>query len=183
MFPYYSNYMNILLFSNPKAYAWIRGTAEYPDIQGMVLFYDTGRGCIVSADFKGLPTEYDLNDENESLKNEINNDCKNPFENIFAFHIHEGESCTGTLDDPLKDTGMHLNPDRCFHPFHMGDMPPLFSNNGKAWFSFYTDRFRIWDIIGKTVVVHIGMDDFKTQPSGNSGRKIACGIIRREIQQ
>ncbi len=189
MFPYYSNYMNILLFSNPKAYAWVRGISEYPNLQGMVLFYDTGKGTIVSADFKGLPTEYNIdNDQIENEHQSLKYECTNPFGNIFAFHIHEGENCTGTVEDPLKDTGMHLNPDRCYHPYHMGDMPPLFSNgkgsnDGKAWFAFYTERFHIWDIIGKTVVVHRGVDDFTSQPSGNAGKKIACGIIRRELHQ
>ena len=40
-----------------------------------------------------------------------------------------------------------------------------------------TDKFKIEDIIGKTVIIHDMPDDFKTQPSGNSGKKIACGII------
>lgn len=166
MFPYYSNYMTALLFGNPKAYAYVRGIPDYDTIQGMVLFYDTGNGSIVTADFKGLPTEDSV--------------CGGE---IFGFHIHEGERCSGTKEDPLADTGLHLNPDRCEHPHHMGDMPPLFENRGKAWCAFYTERFRIWDIIGKTVVLHRGSDDFKSQPSGDSGMKIGCGIIRRELQQ
>jgi Cu-Zn family superoxide dismutase len=35
------------------------------------------------------------------------------------------------------------------------------------------------DVIGRTVVVHSGADDFRTQPAGNAGRKIGCGVIRR----
>lgn len=41
-----------------------------------------------------------------------------------------------------------------------------------------TDRFRVRDIIGRTVVIHSGPDDFHTQPAGNAGEKIACGVIR-----
>lgn len=41
-----------------------------------------------------------------------------------------------------------------------------------------TDRFRVEEIIGRTVVIHSGADDFKSQPSGNAGEKIACGVIR-----
>ncbi|MBR1884477.1 MAG: superoxide dismutase family protein, partial [Clostridia bacterium] len=41
------------------------------------------------------------------------------------------------------------------------------------------DKFKINDIIGKTVIIHDGTDDFKTQPSGNAGSKIACGEIVR----
>ena len=74
MFPYYSNYMTALLFGNPKAYAWVRGISKYNEIQGMVLFYDTGNGTIVTADFKGLPTDHKV--------------CNG---NILGFHIQEYE--------------------------------------------------------------------------------------------
>ena len=40
-----------------------------------------------------------------------------------------------------------------------------------------TDRFTVGEIIGKTVVIHMMPDDFRTQPSGDSGEKIACGVI------
>ena len=42
---------------------------------------------------------------------------------------------------------------------------------------FLTDRFTIDEIINRTIVIHDMPDDFITQPSGNSGNKIACGII------
>ena len=41
----------------------------------------------------------------------------------------------------------------------------------------YTDRFYPEDVIGKTVIIHSEPDDFRTQPSGDSGEKIACGRI------
>lgn len=44
---------------------------------------------------------------------------------------------------------------------------------------FLTDRFKVDDVIGRTVIIHDKPDDFTTQPSGNSGEKIACGIINR----
>ena len=40
-----------------------------------------------------------------------------------------------------------------------------------------TDRFFVDEIIGKTIIIHAHLDDFTTQPSGNSGEKIACGEI------
>jgi Cu-Zn family superoxide dismutase len=58
-------------------------------------------------------------------------------------------------------------------------MPPLFAGTGRAFLAFFTDRFTVDEIIGRTVVVHAKPDDFTTQPSGNSGSKIACGQIRR----
>ena len=84
---------------------------------------------------------------------------------ILAMHIH----------DPA--TGMHYNPDGTPHPFHSGDMPPLFVNKNSAWSAFLTDRFDIREIIGKTVVIHRKRDDFSTQPSGDAGEKIAEGTI------
>jgi Cu-Zn family superoxide dismutase len=56
-------------------------------------------------------------------------------------------------------------------------MPPLFSSGGRAFLVFLTNRFKVRDVVGRTVVIHAGRDDFTTQPSGDSGKKIACGVI------
>ncbi|MEI3338857.1 MAG: superoxide dismutase family protein [Eubacterium sp.] len=44
--------------------------------------------------------------------------------------------------------------------------------------AFYTTKLSIPELIGKSVVIHGHPDDFTTQPSGNSGEKIGCGVIR-----
>ena len=44
--------------------------------------------------------------------------------------------------------------------------------------SVMDDRFTMHEIIGKTMIIHAGPDDFHTQPSGNSGSMIACGKIK-----
>ena len=77
----------------------------------------------------------------------------------------------------FANTMGRYNPDMCMHPYHAGDMPPLFANNGHAFMMFLTDRFTINEIIGKTIILHSEPDDFHSQPSGNSGNKIACGVI------
>lgn len=100
--------------------------------------------------------------------------CKNQ---IFALHIHSGHSCTGNKEDEFADALTHFNPEECAHPHHAGDLPPLFENNGYAYMKVLTNRFTVKDIIGKVIVIHSKPDDFITQPSGNSGKKIACGII------
>ena len=94
-------------------------------------------------------------------------------------HIHEGAECYGNNHDPFADAGMHYNPYDCAHPYHAGDLPPLFSAHGIAWEAVLTDRFTVEEIIDRTVIIHAMPDDFKSQPSGNSGEKIACGVIRR----
>lgn len=142
------------------AAARISGSEQYPDISGRVLFYQLAEGVLVRAEIEGLPrTE----------------DCASP---IFAFHVHCGGRCAGNPADPFADVGTHYNPNDCPHPYHAGDMPPLFTLNGKAYLAFLTGRFTVSEIIGKTVIIHDRPDDFTTQPSGAAGTKIACGVIR-----
>lgn len=144
----------------PNAKATLRGSEEYSSVYGNMYLYQTRYGVLVVTEVNGLP-----DDENK---------CDS---SVFGFHIHSGESCTGNSDDPFADALGHYNPDDCEHPHHAGDMPPLFSNNGYAFSVFLTDRFLVSEIKGKTVIIHSMPDDFKTQPSGDSGKKIACGVI------
>lgn len=159
---YRTQYLLEAIRQPPAAAAEISGSPEYPEITGRVLFYRTALGVLVFAQVFGLPVS-------ESV-------CQ---KQLFAFHIHSGSSCTGNPEDPFAGAMAHYNPGGCAHPSHAGDLLPLWSNRGYAFELFLTDRFAIGEIIGKTVIVHRQPDDFSTQPSGNSGAKIACGIIRR----
>lgn len=151
--------LNSILRTRPQAYAQISGDENYPAIRGDVRFYDTSYGIIVVADISGLPT---------------GNGCNSP---IFAFHIHENGDCTGNMNDMLANIGMHYNPNSCPHPYHAGDLPPLFGAKGYAFSAFLTNRFIINEIIDKAIIIHSAPDDFTSQPSGNSGEKIACGVV------
>lgn len=137
----------------PKAVACITGGAENPCLMGRVFFHQKCGGVLVMAEVSGLPRD-----------------------GFFAFHIHEGTSCSGP---GFECTGGHYDPADAPHPNHAGDLPPLLSHNGRAKMTVLTGRFRVDEIIGKTVVIHSAPDDFTTQPAGNSGNKIACGIICR----
>ncbi len=151
-----------LLSSGPYATAQLVGDKSHPNILGTVSFYTLDSGVVVSFDFAGLPI--------------VTGKCNGK---VLGLHIHDGEACIGNEKDPFAGAGMHYNPGDCKHPFHAGDLPPVFVNGGYSWGAFYTERFLVTDVLGKTVILHSQPDDFTTQPSGNSGEKIACGVIRR----
>lgn len=44
---------------------------------------------------------------------------------------------------------------------------------------FFTDKFKVADIVGRSVIIHENPDDYRTQPAGASGKKLACGVIKR----
>ena len=155
------NYVKYAAKHRPDAAATIKGSVAYPHLRGTVAFYQLNNEVLVTADVEGFPN--------------TNGKCLYP---VYAMHIHSGSSCTGGAADPFADAGTHYNPEGCAHPFHAGDLPPLFSNKGSAWSAFVTDRFTVKDILHKTVIIHEKPDDFTTQPSGNSGKKIACGVIQ-----
>lgn len=106
----------------------------------------------------------------------VNVDGKENETEFFGFHIHQGESCSGT---DFSGTGSHYDPAGKAHPKHAGDLPPLLACGGNGYLSVKTDRLSVQDIIGRTVVIHSDPDDFRSQPAGNAGRKNACGVIQR----
>ncbi|MDE6963649.1 MAG: superoxide dismutase family protein, partial [Lachnospiraceae bacterium] len=117
-------------------------------------------GVLIEAEIFGLP----------NIQTEGSSD-------FYALHIHEYGDCSGSF----QNTGSHYNPDKAPHPDHAGDLLPLLGSQGYAWSAFYDKRFTLDEIIGKSVVIHSGRDDFSTQPAGDSGTKIGCGEIRRTL--
>ena len=100
-----------------------------------------------------------------------------PYSQFYGMHIHE----TGDCSLPFDKTGNHYNPAGLPHPKHAGDLLPLLGNEGYAYSVFYTDRFELPEIIDRSLIIHSTPDDFTTQPSGNSGVKIGCGVIAENI--
>ncbi|MBQ3217005.1 MAG: superoxide dismutase family protein [Oscillospiraceae bacterium] len=132
-----------------RARAKLRGDGIF----GFAEFSEALDGVLVTVSVRGLP-------ENDT--------------GFFALHIHEGSSCAG---ERFSQTGGHYNPKKVPHPRHAGDLPPLMGCRGRAYLSVLTDRFELKDVINKTLVIHSQADDFHTQPAGNAGEKIACGVV------
>ena len=150
------SFTSILRRNVPDAYACIKGNTAYPDLCGIVNFYKAPPGgVLVCAEVYGLP---DTGTHNSSF---------------YGMHIHEFGNCV----PPFDKTGNHYNPGGSMHPYHAGDLPPLLGNSGYAWTVFFNARISIPDIIGKSVVIHSRRDDFTSQPAGDSGDKIGCGVI------
>ena len=142
----------------PAATTSLVGNADYPGLEGMVKFYETSYGGIlVSAEVTGLPPVQDGDGTG-----------------FFGMHIHESGDCT----PPFAETGMHYNPLGRPHPMHAGDLLPLFADRGYAWNAFFDDRLTIRELVGRSVIIHRLRDDFTTQPAGDSGEKIGCGVIQ-----
>jgi superoxide dismutase, Cu-Zn family len=102
-----------------------------------------------------------------------------------GFHIHEKGDCSS--GDGMS-AGGHFNPDAMPHGnfegvvHHKGDLPSLRADtNGVAKFSFQSNVLQVGggagDVIGRALVVHRDPDDYTTQPTGNSGPRLACGVI------
>jgi Cu-Zn family superoxide dismutase len=104
-----------------------------------------------------------------------------------GFHVHEKGDCSS--GDGMS-AGGHFNPRAKAHAHygsgerHAGDMPNIRTDaGGNASYSFETDLFTVTDgpasVIGRAVVIHRDPDDYKSQPAGNSGPRIACGVVQR----
>jgi Cu-Zn family superoxide dismutase len=104
-----------------------------------------------------------------------------------GFHIHEKGDCSS--GDGMS-AGGHFNPGG--HPHghhgtttrHAGDMPNLETNSyGNATLTMELDTISIGqgpaDILGRAVIVHVNQDDYVSQPVGNAGGRLACGVIQK----
>ncbi|SFJ98407.1 superoxide dismutase, Cu-Zn family [Halobacillus dabanensis] len=153
-------------FASETAYGEFLSSPLAPELKGTVQFYQMPYGVEVFVQVGGLP----------DFKKSKNGKQIGPH----GFHIHEKGVCEiGDGKEPFSSAGGHWNPDGQPHGNHAGDFPVLFSNQGRARMIFFTDRFQVSDIIGKTVIIHEGPDDYQSQPSGDSGRRIACALIKK----
>src|SRR3989441_1223916 len=103
-----------------------------------------------------------------------------------AVHLHEKGDCTAPDG---ASAGGHWNPTHENHgkwgtpPFHRADIGNLeVGADGKGSLTMTTDLWSIGgapetDVVGKAIIVHAKADDFTTQPTGNAGGRVACGVV------
>jgi Cu-Zn family superoxide dismutase len=129
-------------------------------VTGTVTFYQFADGVKVVADVNGLqPGKH-------------------------GFHIHEWGDCSAA---DASSAGGHFNPSHEQHGapdaphHHVGDLGNIVADaNGKAHYEEASKDIHLNgadSIIGHSVIVHTGADDLHTQPTGNSGGRVACGVI------
>ena len=147
--------------SGPTATAKLAATSGNT-VTGTVTFTQTGDVVRVSGEVSGLAPN-----------------------TVHGFHIHEKGDCSS--GDGMS-TGGHFNPLGQTHgaidhgDHHAGDLASLTSDaNGVAKFSYTANLLSVGsgatDVIGHGLIVHKDADDFKTQPTGNSGARVACAVI------
>jgi superoxide dismutase, Cu-Zn family len=106
-----------------------------------------------------------------------------------AFHIH----AVGKCEPPFTSAGPHFNPANHKHGLeakegaHAGDMPNLhIPANGELVIEIANPMISLikgqpntlFDADGSAIIIHAGVDDYKTDPAGNAGGRIACGVIQ-----
>ena len=188
-YQYYENRNMQYNFQNKSAYNWpsnaspvdgyypdmctrniaianIKGGPLAPNIRGTVHFTRAAGGTNVCVEVSGLPP----------YSPAVGNG--NPI-GPFGFHLHQNGTCVvGDPADPFQAAGGHWNPTNQPHGNHAGDFPVLFSNNGVARMCFFTDKFTVEDVIEKGIIIHQNPDDYRSQPSGDAGKRLACGVVR-----
>jgi Cu-Zn family superoxide dismutase len=105
-----------------------------------------------------------------------------------AIHIHETGKCEGP---DFKTAGGHFNPGKKQHGLmspkgkHAGDLPNLYvGQDGKLQFEHFANNGlklkSLMDKDGSAIVVHAKADDHKTDPAGDAGGRIACGVVETQ---
>jgi superoxide dismutase, Cu-Zn family len=146
----------------PRATANLQPT-KGNNVRGTVNFAQVGDKVRVSANLQGLKPHGE-----------------------FGFHIHEAGDCSS--GDGMSAKG-HFNPHGKPHGHpssaerHAGDLPSLKAgNDGRAKLDATVDAITLrpgaGSIIGRGLILHADPDDYKTQPTGNAGARLACGVIK-----
>ena len=132
-------------------------SASGSEVSGTVTFTKSGDGVKVVAEVSGLkPGKH-------------------------GFHVHEFGDCSAS---DAASAGGHFNPTNDPHAGHdadkrhMGDLGNLEADSsGKARLELTDKKMKLSAVLGKAVIVHEKADDLKTQPTGEAGGRVACGVI------
>ena len=147
-----------------EAEATIQGTSPDSKLNGFADLIETKEGVYVDAEFYSAPP------------------------GKHGFHVHENGSC----EDSGNAAGGHFNPDNVQHGYfpedgsqkaHPGDMGNAeIDENGEGYFSVFLPGASLssgkYNVLGKAIVLHEKEDDM-SQPTGNAGSRIGCGVIEK----
>ena len=130
-----------------------------------------------------------FNEDNGKVKMTLDITVPKKANQSVAVHIHEHGSC----GDMGKEAHGHWNPTKMNHgkwgsaAFHSGDIGNVDLNaEGKGTLELETDLWSVSgtdstkNILNKAIIIHGGVDDFTTQPTGNAGSRIGCGVINKK---
>jgi superoxide dismutase, Cu-Zn family len=140
-------------------------TAQMQNLEGQsvgqVQLQETAHGLIVRSEFTALP------------------------EGVLAFHIHE----VGECEPPFQSAGGHFNPGGHQHGMenpqglHAGDLPNIHvPASGELTVENFVMGLTLDEVLdedGASMMVHAGADDYSSDPAGEAGDRIACGVIER----
>ncbi|HEX3129723.1 MAG TPA: superoxide dismutase family protein [Thermoanaerobaculia bacterium] len=142
----------------------MQGAPEDTDFAGTLSITPEGTGVHIVADVAG-----------------VDKDGKH------GIHVHENGMCehhpTGDSAKPFSTAGGHFNPANAEHacpptdPRHAGDLGNIDISGGKGHLEISLPNVTADQLNGKAIILHAGEDDCKTQPTGNSGDRIACGVV------
>jgi superoxide dismutase, Cu-Zn family len=141
------------------ATATLQGAPGDADFSGTVTFTQEAGGLRVVADLAGV---------DKAGKH--------------GFHVHENGMC----EHDFTTAGGHFNPAGVEHacpptePAHAGDLGNVEVSNGSGRAEMMTNLLTLDgpnSVVGKAIILHAGEDDCKTQPTGNSGDRLACGVV------
>lgn len=134
---------------------------------GQISISDSKYGLVLTPSLKGLPA------------------------GLHGFHLHENPSCDAREKDgkmvPGLAAGGHYDMTGAKHhgsswgDGHIGDLPALFADaEGNANQPVLAPRLKVADIIGRSLMIHAGGDNYADQPAplGGGGARIACGVIK-----
>lgn len=139
----------------------LTGAQNDTDFAGTITVHPEGTGVHIIADVAGVDTD-----------------------GMHGLHVHENGQCDheGEGGKHFTSAGGHFNPAGVEHacpptdPRHAGDLGNIQVTGGKGHLEVRATNLTMDQLAGKAIILHSAEDDCKTQPTGNSGDRIACGV-------